>query len=249
MVPYKLSPYIQIIENRLATDVIQYGVFHRLTGDIVELPEELRALLDHISVVKYLSINAGDLRYQGRPGALLLRLIENKFLITDEADSLACFLDHYVVRPLQNPAVGYQTAEGEVVVVRTSMAEYVLGRKLGDLPAVIEEVLPRLSAQLFIQADGTRTLRELLDMLQLISGGVVSQEAAEAIDHLTRTERQLIKLAPQREDLSDPLRPCNIIGRDLYHADESDSPRDATSSVTDFHLHGIEDGWWEFDFY
>jgi len=42
MTAYKLSPYLVTIENRLTRGAIQYGLFHRLTGEIVEFTPSLQ---------------------------------------------------------------------------------------------------------------------------------------------------------------------------------------------------------------
>ena len=42
MTAYKLSPYLETIENRLTRGAIQYGLFHRLSGEIVEFTTSLQ---------------------------------------------------------------------------------------------------------------------------------------------------------------------------------------------------------------
>src|ERR1051325_8425040 len=80
---------------------------------------------------------------------------------------------------------------------------------------------------------GTRTLQQ--------AGNLDDTEFRAAIDHLTTQERQLIKFTRRREDLNNPFTYVNIVPRDLYHADRS------SETITDFHLHDIEDASWEFD--
>ena len=212
---YRLNPYISFIENRLFPGVIQRAVFHRLTGEIIE-HDFTR------------SLTADD--------AQLRQLVQSGFLITEDYDPLAPFLDQYVTRPIQNPALAYRSKTGAWFVVRTSMERIVYSPKLDELPAVVEEKLSPLAAEILLQADGTRTLRQILsaDMLN-------DSEFTAAINFLTSQERQLIKFTTRPEDLNDPFTSVNIVPRNLYHSDKK------TEAVTEFHLHGIEDAAWEFD--
>ena len=164
----------------------------------------------------------------------LRRLIQSGFLITEDYDPLAPLLDWYVARPIQNPALLYRSQTGEWMLVRTSMKQTVFSPKLDELPVVVEEQLSPLAAEIWSKADGTKTLREIF------SG---SKEAREALEFLTNQERQLIKLTPRREDLDDPFSSVNIVPRNLYHSERKDQP-----TITDFHLHAIEEAAWEFDF-
>lgn len=164
----------------------------------------------------------------------LRQLVHSGFLITEDYDPLVPLLDWYVRRPIQNPALIYRSTTGAWMLVRTSMKQTVYSPKLDELPVVVEEELPPLAAEILLKADGTKTLREIF-------GG--SKEEREALEFLTTQERQLIKLTPRREDLEDPFSNVNIVPRNLYHSERKDEP-----TITDFHLHGIEEATWEFDF-
>lgn len=220
MPAYRINPYVSFIENRLFPGVIQRAVFHRLTGEIIE--HDFTA-----------SLTADD--------AQLRQLIQRGFLITQDYDPLGQLLDWYVARPIQNPALVYRSKAGEWMLVRTSMERTVYSPKLDELPQVIEEKLSPLAAEILLLADGTRTLREIC---------LSDLEFRPAFDFLTSQERQLIKLTPRREDLDDPFSSVNIVPRNLYHSERKDQPRPDSSNDTiiDFHLHGIEEAGWEFDF-
>lgn len=212
MPTYSFNPYISFIENRLFPGFVQRAVFHRLTGEIIETSESVRDLL-----------------------------VQKQFLIPEGFDPLAPLLDHYVTRPIQNPALTYRSQSGERILVRTSMEHAVYSRKLDELPPVIEEKLSPLTADILLLADGTKTLRQIFSALR--EGDILDDsEFRTAIDFLTTQERQLIKFTLRREDLADPFTYVNIVPRNLYHAERKD--RDA---IVDFHLHGIEDAIWEFD--
>lgn len=212
MPTYRINPYISFIENRLFPGQIQRAVFHRLTGRIIE----------H-DFTKSLTTDEAQTR----------QLIQNGFLITLDYDPLAPFVDWYVARPIQNPALVYRSQTGEWMLVRTSMKQTIYSPKLDELPVVVEERLPALAAEIWLKADGTKTLREI------ING---SPEEREALDFLTTQERQLIKLTLSPEALADPFSSVNIVPRNLYHSQKKDEP------LADFHLHGIEEAGWEFDF-
>jgi SAM-dependent methyltransferase len=213
MPTYRINPYVSFIENRLFRGVVQRAVFHRLTGEIIE----------HDFTAK-LTADEGQVR----------QLVQSGFLITQDCDPLAGLLDWYVARPIQNPALVYRSKSGEWVLVRTSMMQTVYSPKRDELPAVVEEKLSPAAAEILLQADGTRTLRQIFDG---------SQEARAALDFLTTQQRQLIKLTPRPEYLDDPFSNVNIVPRNLYHSERKDEP-----PITDFHLHGIEEASWEFDF-
>ena len=212
MPTYRLNPYISFIENRLFPGEIQRAVFHRLTGQIIE----------H-DFTKSLTTDEAQTR----------QLIQSGFLIPPEYDPLAALLDWYVARPIQNPAVLYRSQTGEWMLVRTSMKQTVYSPKPDELPVVVEEQLSPLAAELWLKADGTKTLREIFRG---------SKEEREALEFLTAQERQSIKLTPRPEDLDDPFSNVNIVPRNLYHSEKKDQ------SLSDFHLHGISEAGWEFDF-
>jgi SAM-dependent methyltransferase len=213
MPAYRLNPYVSFIENRLFPGVIQRAVFHRLTGEIIEHDFTARLSPDDVQV---------------------RQLVRSGFLITEGYDPLAPFLECYVTRPIQNPALIYHSKTGDWMLVRTSMERTVYSPKLDELPQVVEEKLSPVAAEILLMADGSRTLKDILDR---------AEEARAALDLLTTQERQLIKLTPRREDLDYPFSNANIVPRNLYHSDRRDQP-----TITDFHLHGIDEAGWEFDF-
>src|SRR6185369_485861 len=211
MTAYKLSPYLVTIENRLTRRAIQYGLFHRLTGEIVEFTPSLQMFVTAVRKQGDVHLDLAQLENQPVPNTEFVNLIHLGFLIETDQDPIVRFLDHYVVRPLQNPAVGYRLANGEIIVVRTPMDEYVFGRRQNDLPTVIEEPLPPLPSDIFANADGTKTLRQILEHVD-----ANPSDANEALEFLTTIGRQFIKLASNKEDSANPFKPCNIIGRDLF---------------------------------
>lgn len=213
MPTYRINPYISFIENRLFPGVIQRAVFHRLTGEIIEH--------DFTS-----SLTADD--DQAR------RLVQSAFLITEDYDPLDPLLDWYVARPIQNPAVAYRSETGEWMLARTTMEKTVYSPKVDELPVVVEEQLSPLAAEMFLMADGTRTLRQIFSELNA---------GRAELDFLTTQERQLIKLTPRQEDLEDPFSNVNIVPRNLFHSERKDQ-----ATIADFHLHDIEEAEWEFDF-
>src|SRR5690242_20185862 len=127
MLTYSINPYISFAENRLFPGFVQYAVFHRLTGDLVEPTEGVRSLLLAARMGNRISISENDLN---RADSIELRqLVQKQFLIPEGYDPLAALLDHYLTRPIQNPAVAYRSKTGEWILVRTSMDETVYSRK------------------------------------------------------------------------------------------------------------------------
>jgi len=230
MLNYSLNPYVSFVESRLIPGFVQRAVFHRLTGEIVEPGDRIYDLLFAIRSGSRVSLSEE-----------LKPLVHGQFLIPEGFDPLASLLDHYVARPVQNPAVAYRSEPGEWILVRTSMEHTVYSRKRDELPPIIEEKLSPLAADVFLMADGTRTLKQIYSALR--EGNILEDsDFRAAIDFLTTQDRQLIKLTLRREDLDDPFSFLNIVPRNLYHSERKD--RDA---ITDFHLHGIDDASWEFD--
>lgn len=243
---YRLNPFISFIESHLYPDPSRYGVFHRLTGQVVELGAA-RALLNAARHGNPVSLNGADLSRPGEDGSQIRTLIEQEFLMPDVRDPLSSFVDHYVVRPLQNPAVTFQCETGEVRLVSISMAERVYSPERENLPPIIEEPIPSVAASLLLAADGTKTLTEIHQTLQRKSKPLLEdQEFREAIEFLTKPERQLIKFAPHTGALLDPFQPANIVPRNFYHSSRWSHGQKA-KSISDFHVEGIEDAIWEFD--
>jgi hypothetical protein len=105
MVPYRISPYINFIENRLFPGVIQHGISHRLTGEVFEPGERVRALRLAIQTGNRISLSEENLNSFGTDGGQVKQLIEKEFLIPEGYDPLIPFVNQYVVRPIQNPAL------------------------------------------------------------------------------------------------------------------------------------------------
>jgi methylase of polypeptide subunit release factors len=249
MPTYWLNPYISFIESRLFPGFVQNAVFHRLSGEILEPNESVRSVLLAVKMGSGRSVSEDLLNSVSVDGGQLRQLLQRGFLIPEGYDPLAPFVDQYVARPIQNPAVAYRAASGEWILVRTSTEHTIYSRKLGDLPAIIEEKLSPLTAGILLLADGSKTLQEIFSAVR--EGGNILEDAEfrMAIDFLTSQERQLIKFTTRREDLDDPFSFVNIVPRNLYHSDRRDQPRpdSANETIIDFHLYGIEDAGWEFD--
>lgn len=245
---YQLNPYVHVVENRIFPNMIQYGVFHQFTGEVIEPSASVRSLLFALKLGSPVSFADEDLNRMGEDGRQIKLLIEKEFLITVGVDPLASFLDQYVVRPIQNSAVAYKSLAGETMLVRTSMAQRIFSPGMGELPKVIEETLEPVAATLFLSADGSKTLAEIFESLPSPTGPdpLADQKFREAVEFLTRPHRQLIKFTRDVTDLGDPYQPCNIVPRNMYR---SATPLPSESEgVVDFHLHGIENASWEFDF-
>jgi protein-L-isoaspartate O-methyltransferase len=250
MTLYKLSPHAHIIENRLLPSTIQYGIFHQLTGYVIEPRESVKGLLLATRLGTNVSIGEHDFDKLGDDGAQLRELIEERFLIPVNDDPFASFeslLEQFVIRPLQNPALAYRGKSGEIKLVQTSMAERIYSPNRQSLP-VVEETMPAAAAALFLKADGTRTLGEIFASAG-IANPLEDLSCRETIEYLTNPKRQLIKFTSRAEDLTDPFKPCNRVPRNLYHAAKWGQPGTGSGaqSIVDFHVQGIEDASWEFD--
>ena len=249
MPTYQINPYISFIESRLFPGFVQKAVFHRLSGEILEPNESVRSVLLAGKTGSPISLSDDLLNSLSGDGAQLRQLLQRGCLIPEGYDPLAPFVDQYVARPIQNPAVAYRATSGEWILVRTSTEHTVYSRKRDELPAIIEETLSPLTAGILLMADGTMTLQQIFSSLR--EGGNILEDAEfrTAIGFLTSQERQLIKLTFRREDLDDPFSFVNIVPRNLYHSDRRDQPRpdSANETIIDFHLYGIEDAGWEFD--
>ncbi|MGA9994729.1 MAG: class I SAM-dependent methyltransferase, partial [Pyrinomonadaceae bacterium] len=251
MFPYRVSPYVHIVENRLIPNVVQYGAAHLLTGEVIVLSQRMRNLFSALETAKTLWLSEEDLNSPIADSFQLKRLLEKEFLIPEGVDALAPFVNRYVVRPVQNPALAYRAEDGRILLVRTSMAQHVFSPGTNDLPPVIEESLSPIAARIFLQSDGTRTLGEIYKSLETGDGSHILEGKSfrEALDFLTEHSRQLIKFAPNVENLEDPYQPFNIVPRDLYHSAswKAQPEKSSGQTIKDFHVSGIEDAAWEFD--
>lgn len=251
MTLYKISPHAHILENRLLPSTIQYGIFHQLTGYVIEPRESVKVLLLATRLGTNVSIGKHDLDKLGDDGAQLRELIDGRFLIPsgeDPFDSFQSLLEQFVVRPMQNPAVAYRDKSGEIKLVGTSMAQRIYSPRMNELTPVVEERMPPGAANVFLKADGSRTLREIFTDAG-IANALGDGGCREIIEYLTSPARQLIKLTPHAEDLSDPYKPCNRVPRNFYHAAKWGqlTTGSAPPSIVDFHVQGIEDASWQFD--
>jgi SAM-dependent methyltransferase len=250
MTQYRINPYISFVESRLFPEFIQYAVFHRLTGELLEPIDAIRSLMHAVKSGNLVSLTDADLDQWGALGSQIRELIRKEFLIPGNYDPLTLLREHYVARPIQNPALIYRSRAEEWMLVRTSMEHTVYSRKRNEQPLVIEEVLSPLAGEIFSMADGTKTLRQIFSTLRRTDGAAILEddEFRTAIDFLTNQERQLIKLTSRLEDLEDPFTPVNIVPRNLYHADRWKQSSDGSGkNIIDFHLEGIQDAIWEFD--
>ena len=249
MTQYRINPFISFVESRLNPEFTQYAVFHRLTGELIEPNETVRSLMQTLKSGK-VSFSDEELAGLGEFGIQVRELIRIQFLIPRGYDPLTLLCEHYVARPIQNPALLYRTAAEQSILVRTSMVHTVYSRKRNELPVVIEEVLPPLISDIFLMADGSKTLRQIFSILRRKDGQALLEDSEfrTAIDFLATQERQLIKLTSRLEDLEEPFAPVNIVPRNLYHADRWEpSSDDSRQELIDFHLEGIQDATWEFD--
>src|SRR6476469_7373411 len=139
MIPYRISPYLYFVESRLVPGVIQHGVAHRLTGEVLEPGERVRSVLLSMQTGNRISLSEEHLNGFGEDGRQLKQLIEREFLIPDGYDPLVRFLNQYVARPIQNPALTYRSTEGNIHLVRTSLSHQIFSPERGELPEVIEE--------------------------------------------------------------------------------------------------------------
>jgi SAM-dependent methyltransferase len=251
MTQYRINPYISFIESRLVPDALQQAVFHRLTNEIIEPREAVLSLLRAAKLGNWISLSEADLVKLGDSGNELKHLIHREFLVLENHDPLTRFFDYYVVRPIQNPAIGYRSNDGDWILVRTSMEHTIYSRKRDELPFVIEEKMSPLTSEIFLLADGTKTLQQIFTSLRpnQAEGILQDSEFRTAIDWLTTQDRQLIKFTLQVEDLDQPYKDVNIVPRNLYHSDRWDGQRrnESAEDIIDFHLLGIEDATWEFD--
>ena len=113
MIPVMLSPYVHLIENRLIPEVVHHGIFHRLSGEVFDVEESIGALLANLKATGKIWIDVEEFKRRKDPASLRVKqLIAKEFLISEGCDPLVLFADQYVVRPIQNPAIGWRTEDG-----------------------------------------------------------------------------------------------------------------------------------------
>lgn len=248
MIALVLSPYVQLIENRVIPEVVHYGIFHRLSGDVFDVDATIGPLLANLKATRKVWINPEELQPRNDAFSVQLKkLIVREFLITEGSDPLVLFADQYLVRPIQNPALGWRTRDGNVAVLRTSMTRQIFSPQRDELPEVIEEFLPPMAGEIFLQADGTKTLREIFSGLKLGDDLFWSRDFRVAINFLTAPDLQLVKFTSDPETLEDPFASCNIVPRNLYRSRTTNASDAGKSTIAEFHLQEIADAQWEFD--
>ncbi|HKO62064.1 MAG TPA: SAM-dependent methyltransferase [Pyrinomonadaceae bacterium] len=243
MPDYLLSPYVHPIESHLDPENIRYAVFHQLTGRVFEPPAVVLNLLSTARAGARMRFEREQLLNMREVGMIVLDLIDHQFLVIEGTDPFESFLDYYPVRPIQNPAITYQSDDGDLIAVRMSMLQRICSPTRGDLEEVIEETLPSLPAGILISSDGSNTLRQLLERFD-----VPIDEGKGVVEFLSDPERQLIKLTQHAVDLDNPIQPFNTVPRSLHHSAKWEpSASNDVSSISEFHQQGIQDANWEFD--
>src|ERR1044071_237760 len=204
MIPVMLSPYVHLVENRLLPDGVRYGIFHQLSGEVFDVNETIASLLANLKAMRKIWVTVEQLKVAQDPASIALKqLIAKEFLISEGSDPLVFFADQYVVRPIQNPALGWRTADGKVSLVRTSMSRHVFSPQKDELPEVIEESLQPIAGEVFLHADGAKTLREIFNELKLPGDDLFrSRDFRATINFLTAPDRQLIKFTSKSGDLA-----------------------------------------------
>jgi Putative S-adenosyl-L-methionine-dependent methyltransferase len=251
MASYRLSPYAHTVESHLIPDRPEYGVFHQFTGEVLQPSHDVRVLLFATRAGSQLSFSDDDLKRLGDVGTQIRRLIDHEFLVTENQDLMSSFLRWVVVRPLQNPAITYRSTDGKIILVRISMSQRIYSPRRDELAPVIEEEMPRLASDIWLAADGTRTLAEIGSELLSRPANDLSGDPdfKAALEYLTTPERQLVKFATPDDELTNPFKPFNTVPRNFYHADrwKADTDSDLTKGIVDFHRLGIVEASWEFD--
>src|SRR5690242_2120074 len=205
MTTYRLSPFATFVQSHLIAEATQYAVFHRLTGELFELDPSVLEFLQALAQGKAFSLAPQQLSQLGELGIAIQKLIDLVLVIPIEVDPIGPFIDLYVGRPLQNPALTYRNETGAVLLVSISMAERIYSPEPGKLPAVTEETLPELMTSILLAADGSKTLRQIYAELQDgVEPRQYDREFRDAIEFLTKPERQLIKSALAVEDFANP---------------------------------------------
>ena len=243
MPEYVLSPYIHSIESYLDPNNIRYAMFHQFTGQVSEPSINVRNLLWAARLGSTVCFDREELQSMDQIGPAILELIDNQFLVVGGVDPFEPFLDHYSVRPIQNPAVTYRSVGGRLVLVRMSMSKRICSPVRGEFPTVFEETVLSPEAEILNSADGSTSLRKLFESANIALG-----DGKKAVEFLTSPERQLIKLTSDTTELGDPGKPFNSVPRSLYHAARWNASNSSdVSPISEFHQHGIEDANWEFD--
>ena len=251
MTLYRLSPYARFIESTLIPNQPQHAIFHQLTGEIIQPLERVRALAMAAKAGMQMSFRDEDLDGPDPERVQIKELIKSHFLIPVEHDPLLPFVNYWVVRPIQNPAVAHVNHNGNLMLVRTSMKNFEFSPDRAQIPKILEESLPTEIAKIYLLADGTRTLAQIFHAVDGPEGTSLLEQDSfrEAIRFMTHPERQLIKFAARRDNLDDPLQPCNTAPRSLFHAAKWPSqPSSGAEHNLDFHSQGIQDAAWEFDY-
>lgn len=245
---YKLNPFAHFVESHLLP-VPQFAVFNRLTGELVELAPTALSLLMAVKQGSAISFDESQLEQLAKYNSEIVTLIQQQFLTPNDDVTLAAFAGYYVARPLQSPAITYRTETGTTMLVRLSMTERVFSPAADQVAPVIEEEMPPVAARIFSVADGRKTLAEIASAETPGQNGVDAPSFCEAMDFLTKPERQLVKLTLENEGFDHPNEPVNTVPRNLYHAPRSGAPARGADSkaLTDFHQEGIRNAEWEFD--
>src|SRR5688572_20002741 len=105
MPDFRLNPFVHFIEDHRVPANVQYGIVHRLSSEVTKPGAAVRSLLQQLPLGA--TIAESDLLATGEPPPKLSHLVAREFLIPSDCDPVSSFLEQVVVRPIQNPALGY----------------------------------------------------------------------------------------------------------------------------------------------
>lgn len=244
---WRLSPLLAFIEDHTARGAIRYGVFHRLTGEALFIPEQLKEILLCFKDDPAPASDLDLLRQSPISQEAFSRFEQGHFLVTSiNPDALLRpFLDYRLFVPAMNPAITFREHDGQVKMIRLEQSHVCYLPRTEATPPLTEELLPEAAAHLLRYVANTWTVRELIEHSR---EKMSTSEIWKAIDWLCDPARQLIRAMPANSDFRISKHPVHYLIQNLIpSAGLSGSGGGEMIEAKSFYQEQVSDVDWNFD--
>jgi hypothetical protein len=244
--PWRLSPLVAFIEDHTAIDATRHGVFNRLTGEALYLPEQLKEILLYLKDNPMPASDLDLLRHSPISQVAFARFEQGHFLVTSiEADALLRpFLDYRLLVPAMNPAITFRERGTQMKMIRLEESHVCRLPRTEAVPHLTEEMIPEAPANLLRCAGESWTVRE---SIKYSRGRMSTSEIWGAINWLCDPARQLIRAVPADADFRITKHPVHYLVQNLIPSEGFPNRSGEMIEAKSYYQEQVSDVDWNFD--
>jgi hypothetical protein len=246
-----ISPLVGFIREQRGRRAVRWGLYHRLTGETHAVAPALWEAARRAVGLELDASMISRLRQVSPAREALDRMRQTQILTPSgsPADLIRPFADCRLAFPLANPALAYRRSDGAHVLVRLRGANRCLLPRSPTAPELVEELLdPAVHAAWTLLQQPPHadvTLGAFWQELNRRFPSAAGHESAwRVLDHLTRPERQILRVVRSPDCPTQARAPHNFLAQDLRWERPGPSAR---APAKDFYETGIRDAAWNFD--